>query len=468
MKKQLLTGFAVSSLCLLTTACGGGGGGGRVVTPPPPPVSKIPSTTAITALAAPERVSVETPTDATMAEVNHVYRDNFQIQSPNGVVEEVIFNGIYRDVDVDDDGKYRIEPRSNGLSYFKVTNTKPNGSKRIFYFYGVPPGEYVTLDSTDIDDEAVSACKKVQLRVVGLTGESSAFRMSGTEPAGLIREGSKAYVKEQSICPLSANGDFMAFVTEETNGQVRYGFSFYKDLNDNDFIEVNIQHDAEMVNWNSDDEIALAMNINAYRADWNSPIKLFTSAPSNSETTPSGVSGQMPTFPAIDWDRYEATPDRIGKRGDHVRSFAADASEVSFSYTELNITDMAVTPLDVSWDISGADSSTILGGTVFNSSLRQSFAFMTMDPDVIEDGRLIYPVDDLDELSDGYVLLLSAANNLDINRFNHGETPALMSGLIYAYQDHGSIATDSVTDATVSGLVVELVEQLLEELRKGG
>ncbi len=350
-------------LAMLLSACGGGSGSTPATTPNPAPSDPvIPPGAAVTPVAMP---IIELPTRRTVpndrAVLRHVYRDEFlagialpdATDSPNGRVEVRNLLGLYSSWDRNETDGFSIPLEDNGLAYFRVINTKPNGSQRVHLFHGVPAGEYFTLDSTDIDVEnqfAAEPCVTTTIRLENVEPVVSGrrFLVNGAPVTDIDFANSQAAINNVRVCPLLGSDIYMAFVVEESPAAVRYGFEFYQDIADGDLLEVALDNLARMVNWTSDVAIDAGIGMTAVSPDWGRQ-KLYTAA--NSDDLVS--SGSLPMFDALPTGSLLlATGGFDSGRGlvNHQREISPDSTDIALNLNGIQLSDVSLGPLSLTWD----------------------------------------------------------------------------------------------------------------------
>jgi hypothetical protein len=430
-------------MILFLASCGGGSNNSPA---PLPPASKIPITSAVVAIPPLLPITPVVPVNPnpTKAILRNVYRNTVSgdlkpdanyVDSDNATVEKRGILGLYFNVNREADNRYLIDPESNGLAYFKVTNTSPNGFKRIHNFYGVVPGYYMTLDSSSNNFQApanpFSHCKNVAIRIVNLPVllANSRIIINGAWHSNAVIETNKAYLNQVNLCPGDANKHyFLSVVVENSASDIRYGFNFYQDLNDNDLLEININQQADIVPWTSDQALGKSYDLNGVVTGLSIQQRLYSS--------PDGgkFSGTFPEFTAVAITSYRFKSDTsdltIGVDL-NTREIMGDAQQADFTINDIKLNNVSLTPLELSWQNIGNDQPNVVTGTIFDIGFTQTYAFMSMDPGVINNAKFTFPIEDLPLLIDSSLAsLIGAAGTANSNSRYLGES-ALYSGFLY-------------------------------------
>jgi len=441
--RQIMVSFNLLLIILFLASCGGGSNNSPA---PLPPVSKIPITSAVLPIPPLLPISPVVPVNSnpTKAVLRHVYRNTVSgdlqpdanyVDSDNATVEKRGVLGLYFEVNREPDNRYIIEAESNGLAYFKVTNIRPNGFKKIHNFYGVLPGYYMTLDGSSNNfqapDSPFSPCKNVAIRIVNLPVllPNSRIIINGALHSDAVIEQNKGYLNQVSLCPGDANKHyFISVVVENSSTDIRYGFNYYQDLNDNDLLEININQQADIVPWTSDQELSKNYGLNGVVTGLSIQQRLYSS-PSGSK-----FSGTFPKFTALVLTSYrfksDSTDLSIGIDL-NTREIMADVQQANLTINDIKLNNVSLTPLELSWENIGNDQPKVVTGTIFDSSFTQTYAFMSMDSDVINNGEFTFPLEDLPLLIDSTLAsLIGGAGTANGNSRYLGES-ALYSGFLY-------------------------------------
>ncbi len=484
MNKLIKPLAALTTMVMLSqlSACGSGGGGssnntnnGNTTTPPAPDpvVVTIPDTPATTTIDAPQsQIPREAQPAVDHAVLRHIHRNTLDstsgpIDSPNGKVERLAIFGLYLEVDAQDDGSYIIEPEDNGLVYFRVTNTKPNGSVRVHNFYGAPQGRYLTFDTTNVPDddpELVSSCRNVTLRLTNLPAEianTARLQINGLELLDVGHNNTRAVVEDIGLCAINQNGDYLAMaVLENSDDAVRYGFNYYNGLEDGDLLEIDFAHIAETIDWSSDHPIDNEYRLSLGKADWPTTQVLYTS------TNQAADNRIIPQFSALEPDYYRfassVTDLALGIKF-FSREFVPGLPQVDFTINDIELDEVSLNPLNVSWQYTGQDQPKMVSGIIFDTDFTQTYAFMSMDPQVLNDGKLDFPLDDVEGLlTSGLVAITGSAGTIDGSDWFIGEA-SLYSGFLYwPNEDVNDVANDN-SDLFITAQITELLQIIIDQ-----
>ncbi|WP_281560036.1 hypothetical protein [Thalassomonas sp. RHCl1] len=465
------------SLLLLITACSGGSGGDKDVINPPP-ADPIPDTVAVSAVI-PEFISQQADiAQVESAVLRHVHRNTVfgnihpkgdYIDSNNAKVEQLNLLGFYSEIEKNTDNSYQIPPQDNGLAYFRVTNTKANGKVRVHNFYGVPPGHYMTFDSTNADNEAKdnyqTFCRNVSVRITDLVksaSEQARLLINGRIISDAVFSGNKAYTETLSLCPVDDGGHYLALVVyENAQNDISYGFNYYRQLQDNDLLEITLEHQAEMIPWSADLPIDNEYRLGGMNNKWRVQVPLYISP----EGGNSHQSGTSPKFSELGLDSYHFTSDvtdsSVGM-AKYQREFAGDTLQNEFIINQLVFDDINLNSLDLTWNNSGTHQPDIISGTIFDQGLTQTYAFMSMDPDLLAQGRLTFPLDDVPHLITSSLVGLVGASAAQEANFNFVGDAAFHAGHLYWPQTHASDLNG--TDLIITANGSEFIQLLLGQL----
>ncbi|MBD1389770.1 hypothetical protein IC617_10060 [Neiella sp. HB171785] len=452
------------------SGCGGGSGGSSAASQSK---SAIPTTIAVPSSGRPN-VSPEQHVPAlSYARLTHIYRDAFlagdrsdSALSPNGEVEQLTSLGLYEPVDASDDGSYRIELQDNDLAYFRVINTKANGAERVHLFYGVPAGDYMTFDSSDFDAPAQSTdsgCRDVSVRINALTTAANRrLLLNGEETKVDIAEGAKAWIDSVNLCPLQDTDSYLLVVTQDIDGDINYGFEFYRQLSDNDVLELTIEHAARMVPWTSNVPVNYYYTVAGKHQDWDTIIKLYTPPldEEEAESLPAPItSGLLPAFDAIGFDRVVWSAESSAL---HNREFAASAEEIAFELQQIDIRDISLDPISIEWSDNGLAKPKIISGIIFDDSATQTYAFISMDPKVLRQSKLQFPIEDIELLVDSVFVGVYAASNMPDSSEGYITSAGISAGLIALPNDnaHPLNNQDSVFAGNAAGIFELLIDWL--------
>ncbi|GGA78642.1 hypothetical protein GCM10011369_20700 [Neiella marina] len=452
------------------SGCGGGSGGSSSTSQPK---SAIPTTTAVLPSNGPDVSPKQQAPALSYARLTHIYRDAFlsgdssdSALSPNGEVEQLTPLGIYEPVDVSADGSYHIELQDNELAYFRVINTKANGSERVHLFYGVPAGDYMTFDSSDIDSPAQptdSGCRDVSVRIDDLTTAANRrLLLNGQETKADIVEGAKAWIDSVSLCPLQGTDSYLMVVTQDIDGDISYGFEFYQQLNDNDVLELRIEHEARMVPWTSSVPVNYYYTVSGKHQDWETIIRLYTPPlqEEEAESLPAPItSGLLPAFDAIGFDRFVWSAESSAL---HNREFAASSEEIAFELQQIDIGDISLDPISIDWSDNGVAKPKVISGIIFDDSATQTYAFMSMDPKVLRQSKLQFPIEDIERLVDSVFVGVYAASNMPDSSEGYITTAGISAGLVALpnSNEHPLDNQDSVFAGNEAGIFELLIDWL--------
>ncbi|MFT5161830.1 MAG: hypothetical protein ACI9FJ_000397 [Alteromonadaceae bacterium] len=486
-----LIGFLILSQL---SACGSGEGGSssstnsggntttNPPTPPSPVVVNIPTTTAMTPSGVPPQRSVSESEVVETAELRHIHRNTIIsssgfIDSPNGKVERLTSIGLYLEVDREEDNIYRIAPRSNGLAYFKVTNTKPNGAVRIHNFHGVPVGNYLTFDTTNVadGDNLESRCRLVNIRHNNLpqqVADTARLQINGLV-LGTNYNDTQGYTEAVKVCPVSQSGYYLAMVVfEEPNQPIKYGFSYYQNIQDGDLLDINIQYEADTVAWTSNQPIDNEYQLAASKQQWFTKRSLYLSLPQSSDNR------FIPQFPELAVDAYHFSSDvtdlTVGIKMFN-RQFAPDLPQVNFvAINDIEFDEVRLNPLDLSWQNVGQSQPEVISGLIFNINFNQTYAFMSMDPEVISNQQFNFPLDDIEHLLDGGLIGLTGAAGTSDGDRSYISSAALFTGFLYLGNPEDPTLNNN-SDLFITAQATELLQlifeleiQLLEDEFKAG
>jgi len=257
--------FFIVFLATTLLSCGKGGSKKITFTPSQPtvPLSIISTAPAVAFTSAP---NISTPKEdipeVENAVLRHVYSESIEgklsptanfLDSPNAVVEKHVALGFYREVIPEENNSYIIEPEDNDLAYFRVTNTRPSGRIRVHNFYGVPIGHYMTLDTTEIEhkNKIHSSCRNVAVRLNNLPTQKNAtarLMINGQVITDAVYNDNQAYQAHVNLCAISSENDYLLVVVyENAPRDINYGFHYYKNLADEDLLEITLEHKAEII-----------------------------------------------------------------------------------------------------------------------------------------------------------------------------------------------------------------------------
>ena len=459
---------------IVIVSCGGGSTSTSSSQPPAPPASKIPDTKAVTPIPPLIAVAPEpAPMVVTQAILRVVHRNTISgILSPNGdyidsdnaTVEKRGSLGLYFEVTRETDNRYRIEPENNGLAYFRVITTKSNGSKRVHNFYGVKPGFYMTFDTTDVafqkPENPLTLCKKVDIRLLNLptTGSDSIISINGFNLSNPLIEQSKGFVQGINLCPIDLELHYLALVViENSESDIRYGFNFYQNLQENDFLEVDLAYQADIIPWQSNHEIGNDFQLYGFQNGW-SKYELLYSSPKRNNTA-----GTFPEFSQLALSTFRFISDSTNLDSGinmFTRELAADVSQVDFAINNMEFTDLSLNPLDLSWLNVGVDQPEVITGLIFNSSLKQSYAFMSMDDSVLSSGKFDFPLDDVPLLVDSLLFSVTGAAGINNTDYNYISEAALFSGFLYWPDETVNVTVNS--DVFISANGSEILQFILD------
>ncbi|PCI58569.1 MAG: hypothetical protein COB35_13525 [Gammaproteobacteria bacterium] len=467
--------FIILAIIFVVAGCGGSNSSSPTPTnpPPAPPSSQIPNTVAITPITAltpkPLPPAGALPTQAIL---RHVHRNTVKgVLSPNGnyidsnnaKVEKRGLLGLYFEVDRQADNRYVIDLDDNGLAYFRVTNTKPNGSVRVHNFYGVIPGFYMSFDTTDVEfivpENPLTACRKNNIRLIDIPNISANSRIliNGHLVNNAIIENNKAYLENVELCPLDDQNHYLAMVVVENSASdIQYGFNFYQTLEENSFLEVKVDQSAELVAWTSDFELGNVYDLYAIQYGWQKYLHLYASAEAGN------FSGTYPKFSALNLSSYRFMSDTTDLSSGidiNTRELSSDSQQVNFAINNIKLDDLSLTPLDLSWKNIGANRPKVIAGLIFNTSLTQTYAFMSMDEGVLNGEKFTFPLDDLPLLLDSTLVATTGAAGInDENQYI--SQAALYSGFLF-WPNEQAINNDN-SDVFITANATALLKVILD------
>jgi hypothetical protein len=411
------------------------------------------------------------------AVLRHVYSESIEgilsptadfINSPNAVVERHIALGFYSEVTAEPDNSYIIEPEDNDLAYFRVTNTRPSGRVRVHNFYGVPVGHYMTRDTTDIDhkNKIASSCRDVAVRLNNLPSQINAtaqLMINGQVINDAVYNNNQAYKAHVNLCAISSENDYLLVVAYENEQRdIDYGFQYYKNLADEDLLEIALEHKAEIIEWSSDHLMNDNFTLRGDKSNWRAQVGLYHSY------LQSGMNGYLPKFSMLTLDKYHFNGSYGASDGGInfvKREFAADTIDIAFDINQMQLEGIDLTPYRISWQSLGQDSERIVSGVIFDQSLTQTYAFLSMDPDVLLDKELNFPLDNIELLIDSTVSSLVAAASAEEKQRHFVSSAAIFSGFLYWPNTSGDAANNELnSDAFISGDGSVLLELLIKNL----
>lgn len=459
---------------ILLVGCGGGSSSSPPPTQPAAPVSNIPNTKAVTPISPLTAKAPEpSPVAPTQAILRVVHRNTISgILSPNGdyvdsenaTVEKRGLLGLYFKVTPEVDNRYLIDPESNGLAYFRVTTTKSNGSKRVHNFYGVKAGFYMTFDTTDVmfqkPENPLTQCKNVDIRLINLPaiGTDSIISINGNKVVNEVIEQTKGFVQSINLCPIDLELHYLALVVIETSeSDIRYGFNFYQNLQENNFLEINLNYQADIIPWSSNHEIGNDFRLYGFQNGWSKYALLYTSPKGNN------TSGTFPEFSQLALSTFRFISDSTNLNSGikmFTRELAADVSQVDFSINNMEFTDLSLNPLDLNWLNVGVDQPQVISGLIFNSSFKQSYAFMSMDDSVLNNGKLVFPLDDVPLLADSVLFSLTGASGINTTDYHYISDAALFSGFLYWPDEKVDVKFNS--DVFITANASEVLQFILD------
>jgi len=476
----LCNSLAITALALTVVSCGKAGSKSTTITPSEVLVQlkKIPATQAASFVTEPSITSpvIEIP-KVEHAVLRHVYRESINgklspfadfLESPNAVVEQHIAFGFYTEISAEEDDSYIIELDDNDLAYFRITNTRPSGRKRVHNFYGVPAGYYMTLDTTDIDHEknTESSCRNIAVRIDNLPlpiNLSARLMINGQVINDAVYEDGQAYQEYVNLCAISQDKDYLLVVAyEDEERDIKYGFNYYKGLVDDDLLEISLDHQADIIEWSSDHQLDNSFSLSGKKDGWSVAINLYHNELQN------GMNGYLPKFSMLALESYHFLGRYEESRGGInavKREFSANDVTVSFDVNQMQIDDINLTPNQISWQSIGQDSEKIVSGIIFDQSLTQTYAFMSMDPDVLRDKQFNFPLDNIELLLESAVSSLVAASGTADKQHHFVSSAALFSGFLYWPSTSDEIDANQLnSDIFISGDGSELLDLLIKEL----
>lgn len=484
----------VTCLSILLAACGGGGSTEStsttstgttppVTTSPVLPVQNIAPPVAVPTSSAGAFEDPEVPHVDNVV-LRHVHRNTFgfpidvnggYIDSPNAIVEIRGPLDIYFPIERNENHSWTIEPENNGLAYFRVVNTKPNGSVRVHNFYGVPVGHYITLDSTDVPNDIPastisSECRTVDVQVAVATDDTS---ITNLQINGTVRTRStdstieQTTVEDVQLCAVNDDYYFVMATWESEQGSVEYGFNYYQSIDEGDLLELELDHLSTTIPWSTDVNNENSFVLRANDSRWSTTQKLFTG--DYDDDAPQLV----PVFDELSVDSFVfRTTDGVtlGQRS-FEREFAPDATELNFDLNDIIYEDIELTPTSLHWQSNGTDHASVVTGVIFNSQLTQTYAFMSMDPEVINDRDFDFPLQDIELMLDSSFILMNAtAAGKDSGNLNYLTTAGIFSGFVYlpnGIQNQRNYNSDHLISVNISETLELLLIAAWEQLVAG-
>lgn len=475
------------------TACGGGGSAGSVggntsspdptpTTPETPVQNSAPPVTPPTTPATTFRDPVID--DVERVVLRHVHRNAFSfpidfngeyIDSVNGEVEIRGPLDIYLPAEQNGDGTWNIEPESNGLAYFRVINTKPNGSVRVHNFYGVPVGHYITFDSTDVPNDIPastieSECRTVDVQVNMATTDTSFqnLQINGYQRSrSSDSTNTETRIEDIQLCAVNGDFYFLMATFESAPGVVQYGFNYYEQLSDDDLLELNLDFQSDTIPWTSNISIDNEFTLSAKDALWATTQRLFSGRYSDSDPR------LIPVFTELNVDSFVFSSSdgiSLGQRS-FTREFSASIQSLDLTLNDIVYEDVALSPLGIAWQSLGQDQAAVISGVVFNSQLTQTYAFMSMDPDIISAREFSFPLQDLELMLDSsFILMNGTAPAADSGNLNYLTTAGIYSGFIYlpnGITDHRNFNSDHLISVNISETLETLILQVWEQIVAG-
>lgn len=378
------------------------------------PASEIPDTLARGPVNAPS-VSEPLLTDpGGNAIVRHVVRASVSgdvtplgnyTASTTGTVERRVRTNVYETVAAGSDGRYLIAPETDQLAYFKVTNVDAAGATRVHNFDGVPSGYYMTFDTATgasaggTGNTATTECRDIAVRILGLPAEKKGdhrLLINGQVISSPVFEETKGYVKTINLCAIDQSQHYLATVVSDNGADgIRYGFNFYQGLDKADLLEINLAQLATTVTWSADHAINDAYSLAAQKNGWSRRITLYS--PRAVETASFSQNGTFPGFDAIPLDSLRfisTTQDDNTGAVTLQRDVAQQQLTVNFDIDNLLIGDTRLESLGVGWDNTGNDKAAVVTGVLYDGTV-QTYAFMSMQPEVLNDDNIDFDIDSL-------------------------------------------------------------------------
>ena len=481
--------ISIFFLVIATASCGGSGDSSdpntnsqNTTTNPAPLVS------AVAPVSAPGVVSesFEDPQLPVVenAVLRHVHRNAFSfpvdvngtyIDSPNATVEIRGPLDIYFPIDQNENLTWTIEPEDNGLAYFRIINTKPNGAVRVHNFHGVLPGHYITFDSTDVDNDIPAStinamCRHVDIRVAVSTDESSILKLqvNGTRRSRSERSGgSDTLVEGVQLCAVNEDYYFAMVTWESSPGNVQYGFDYYRNLSDGDLLELNLDYQSTAIPWSSDVTIDNDFVLSGNNERWSTTQKLFTGSYSEDEAR------LVPLFGELDMDSFifrASDGIRLGSRS-FEREFNVGLTSLDLDLNDIVYEEVELTPVDIKWQSLGSEAAASVSGVIFDSSLTQTYAFMSMDPEVISEQEFNFPLQDLELLLDSSFIAMNAtAPGVNSGNLSYLTTAGIYSGFVYlpnGIANQRNFNSDHLISVNISEALETLLVAAWEQLLRG-
>ena len=450
------------------TGIGDGNNGGTTVP------GEIPDTLARTPVSTPS-VSLPLLTDPDgNAVLRHVVRSsvsgpvlpsgNYQ-NSGTATVERRVRGENYEALTAEDDGRYLIAPEDNELAYFRVINTATGGAIRVHHFHGVPAGHYMTFD-TDSGDEVVATdnCRDVAVRVLSVPTErpdDHRLLVNGLQSSLPVYDDSRGYLRTASVCAIDQSGHYLATVVyDDGAGGIRYGFNFYQGIADGDTLEIDLSEEAGSVSWSASHDINEAYTLAARQPGWSRTVTLYTPPATDNESL--GQSGTFPDFAALPVAGYRFTTtisDANSGSFSVQRDVALASTEVEWQINPLEFGGSSISVRESTWDNNGEGTPGVVSGVVYDGQ-RQTFAFMSMDPQVLSSNSIDFVLDDQLLLFNADEIGLTLAATTDQDNLEFASSAARQAGFrFWGFPAKNEANVDMASNPALLGNLSSLLVQ---------
>jgi len=257
---------------------------------------------------------------------------------------------------------------------------------------------------------------------------------------------------------LDVDGHYLVLLAVQlSKTDIRYGFHYYQNLNDNDLVEIGITDLADIIPWTSDQDLSEGYSLYGFQSGWDTSITLY------GRGIGGDFSGNFPRFTALNLTSMTFDSNFSSKgKGIHnvTRRFDPLNNSLDIQSHQIELKSLSLTPLDLSWTSSGSAQAEIVTGMVFGAGLKHTYTYATMDDSIISSGKFDFPIDDIPDLVDG--LLFSVAASASISAGNQGfiSNPAVFSGYLFWPFYNPANTPDSDLFLNVNGS--ELLQYLLD------
>jgi hypothetical protein len=216
-------------------------------------------------------------------------------------------------------------------------------------------------------------------------------------------------------------------------------------------------HQADTIGYLADHPIDNEFVLAGLKSGWRVQTNLYTSEEQDSQNP------FIPQFDALVLDTYhfssDITDQSVGIKMFN-REFATDLTQAEFTINDIQLDEVSLTPLEVSWQNVGQSQPQMISGIVFDTDFTQTYAFMSMDPDVLNDEKFRFPLDDLELLLNGGLVGLTGSAGIGGGGLSFVGDAGLYSGLFY--WPNPSQANGRNSDIFITADITELLQILLE------